>query len=246
MILKQLDGMYVITESLKNYFLGQLNASIPIRVINMMVDPSRFSNTDSISGTDFKYIAYCGSMDIAKDGVDILIQAFGKAIKLIRQPNDLKLMLIGEVTDRHLIGKYQQIIKDSQCEDKVIFTGFVNRENIPPLLQGAEALTLARPESKQAEGGFPTKLGEYLATGKPVVITNTGEISKFLRDGVNAFVAHPGSVDSFMEKLILLFADYKEAVKVGQKGEELVYREFNYYHQAKSLHDFIVDILNKD
>lgn len=243
-ILQRLDGMFVITESLRRYFSEQLKSFIPIQVINMMVDPSRFSISDGKSEVGFRYIAYCGSMDIAKDGVDILIRAFGKALRMIRQPNDLRLLLIGSIPDNHLMKKYQQIIKESQCEDRVVFTGSVSRESIPQLLQGAEALALARPESKQAEGGFPTKLGEYLATGKPVVITNTGEISVFLQDGINAFIVNPGNVDSFVDKLILLFDDYPKAKEIGQKGKELVYNEFNYYTQAKRLNDFIGSILN--
>jgi hypothetical protein len=63
---------------------------------------------------------------------------------------------------------------------------------------------------------------------------------------VNAFVASPGSVDSFTDKLILLFADYPNAIEVGQKGQELVYSEFNYYKQAKRLNDFVDSILNTE
>ena len=48
-------------------------------------------------------------------------------------------------------------------------------------------LVLARPDNIQAKGGFPTKLGEYLATGNPVVVTKVGEIPNYLIDGVNAF-----------------------------------------------------------
>jgi len=242
--LSRINGLFVISNALKRFFDEQVENKIPVQIINMMVDPSRFSISDGKSEVGFRYIAYCGSMDIAKDGVDILIRAFGKALRMIRQPNDLRLLLIGSIPDNHLMKKYQQIIKESQCEDRVVFTGSVSRESIPQLLQGAEALALARPESKQAEGGFPTKLGEYLATGKPVVITNTGEISVFLQDGINAFIVNPGNVDSFVDKLILLFDDYPKAKEIGQKGKELVYNEFNYYTQAKRLNDFIGSILN--
>ena len=50
---------------------------------------------------------------------------------------------------------------------------------------------MARPDSRQARGGFPTKLGEYLATGKPVCVTKVGEITVYLEDNVSAFLAEP-------------------------------------------------------
>lgn len=238
-ILNHLDGIFVISQTLSKYFSEQVKDSVPIQVINMIVDPARFTVSSDNPYGDFRYIAYCGAMDIEKDGVDILIRAFGKAIQCINGYDDLKLLLIGSVSDRHILDKYHQVVKESECEGRVIFTGFVSRETMPGLLNHAEALVLARPKSKQAEGGFPTKLGEYLATAKPVVITKTGEISFFLQDGENAFIAEPGSVDSFAHKLLVLFNDYAEAANVGRRGQKLVYDDFNYLQQARRLNDFI-------
>lgn len=240
LFLQKINGIFVISQALSNYFTYQVSNAVPVQVINMIVDPTRFNVSSDNTYQKYRCAAYCGAMDLEKDGVDILIRAFGKAIQNIENSEDLRLLLIGGVSDNLLMEKYRQIVKESECEGRVIFTGLVSRNKIPGLLNHAEALVLARPQSKQAEGGFPTKLGEYLATGKPVVITNTGEIGLFLRDGENAFVAEPGSIDSFAQKLAFLFNNYREASKIGIKGQELVYNDFNYLQQAKRLHDFIV------
>ncbi len=58
------------------------------------------------------------------------------------------------------------------------------------------------PDSKQAQGGFPTKLGEYLATGNPVCATTVGEIPDYLVDGESVYFAVPGSVDSFADAML--------------------------------------------
>ena len=114
-----------------------------------------------------------------------------------------------------------------------------HREKVPPLLNNASALALARPYNKQSEGGVPTKLGEYLATGKPVIITDTGEISLFLKDGYNAFIAKPGDIDSFSDKISEVFADYPRALVIGKNGRLLTENEFNYLEQARKLAFFI-------
>lgn len=241
LILARINGLFVISEALKKHFEGQVN--IPVQIINMIVDPARFRSQDCNQDIKSRYIAYCGAMDIEKDGVDILIRAFGKALEQIHNAGDLKLILIGEVPEPNLLGKYNALIKESNCEGRVQFTGYVNRENIPGLLNNAAALALARPKSKQAEGGFPTKLGEYLATGKPTIITNTGEIDKFLRDGENAFIAIPGNIDSFAGKIVKVFNNYQEATCIGLNGYDLVQGDFNYLQQAKRLNRFILTIL---
>lgn len=238
-VLKKFDGIYVISKSLKEYFNRILDNKIPVAIINMIVDPTRFKIVPNNKIHKYKYIAYCGTLNDSKDGVDILLQAFGDALLTKKINNDIKLMLIGNCELASFQKKLDNILEEKNCRDNVIFMGRVERIKIPELLNEASALALARPESKQAEGGFPTKLGEYLATGKPVIITKVGEICNFLTDGQNAFVANPGDVNSFSEKISKVFADYPKSLEIGKNGEKLVENEFNYFKQAVKLADFI-------
>jgi glycosyltransferase involved in cell wall biosynthesis len=238
-ILRRFDGIYVISQALKNYFNQCLNYKIPIEIINMIVDPARFKVVDTLPIDTFKYIAYCGTLNSEKDGVDILVEAFEDTLLSGKIPNDIKLLLIGDYIDEAFRTKLNKIIEDNKYINNIIFTGKVERRKIPDLLNRASALVLARPNNKQSEGGFPTKLGEYLSTGKPVIITEVGEISHFLKDGYNAYIAKPGDVESFSEKIYEVFADYPRALEIGKNGRMLVENEFNYFNQAKKLASFI-------
>ena len=238
-VLKKFDGIYVISNALKKYFNQLLNNTIPIEIINMIVDPARFKEVATELNYQHQYIAYCGSLNDDNDGVDILIKAYSDAIMTKKINNDIKLMIIGDHQDESFQKKLGNIFDEKTCINNIIFTGRIERLKVPRLLNGAAALALARPNSKQAEGGFPTKLGEYLATGKPVIITDVGEICNFLIDGHNAFVAKPGDVNSFSEKIREVFVDYPKAMEIGKNGERLVDREFNYFKQAVKLAEFI-------
>lgn len=242
-ILPGFDGIYVISNALRNYFIEITRNKIPVSILNMVVDPSRFTYENNSNTENLKSLVYCGSMDIEKDGVDILIRSFGKAINRQGSKEDLRLTLIGDVSNSILKNKLDRIVEESGCSGRVIFTGLVTRQRIPELLNNAHALALSRPDNKQAEGGFPTKLGEYLTTGKPVIITDVGEIGLFLKDGENAFVANPGSIDSFSDKIVQVFDNYPNALKIGLKGRDLVFSEFNYQKQAQVLIDFIKTVL---
>ena len=68
----------------------------------------------------------------------------------------------------------------------MIFKGFVSRDEMIDLLNSSVGLVLAKPTSAQAETCFPTKLGENLSTGNPIVVTRTGEIPLYLEDGISA------------------------------------------------------------
>src|SRR5262249_1079550 len=118
-------------------------------------------------------IAYCGTLNEHKDGVVTLMRAYAS---IARRFPDVGLCLIGDSYVRSQIPEYRRIATDFDIADRVTFTGSLRREEVPRHLTAARALALARPSSAQAAAGFPTKLGEYLATGNPVVITCTGEI----------------------------------------------------------------------
>jgi len=238
-ILRKFDGIYVISNALKNYINKCVNGRVPIEIINMIVDPARFKKVVTELPFNDSYIAYCGKLNSEKDGVDILVEAFAKALKNGKIPPDIKLLLIGDYENEDFSITLEEVIRNHNCFNSIIFTGKVKRDEIPDLLNQASALALARPDNKQAEGGFPTKLGEYLATGKPVIITDVGEIGAFLKDGFNAFIAKPGDVDDFSEKIAEVFSDYKSALKIGSTGKILVENDFNYLKQAEKLAHFI-------
>ena len=124
-------------------------------------------------------------------------------------------------------------------QNRVHFLGQVTRTEVPNYLKNAKVLTLSRPPSIVADAGFPSKLTEYLATGKPVVVTKVGEIPNYLTDGLNAFLSEAGSVEAFSEKLDFVLGNYEFAKKVGLKGKELTSTIFNYNFQSGRIIGFI-------
>ncbi len=232
-VVKKFNGIYVINNALKKYFSRLTRAEIGI--VNMIVDPSRFEGIPDKPFNEKKYITYCGTLDDKKDGVDILIRSF--ALIANDFPN-ITLELIASLDNKLAKLKMDSLIKELKIENRVLFTGFIVRDNIPKFLKKADILVLARPNNKQAEGGFPTKLGEYLASGVPVVVTNVGEISLFLKDRVNAFIAEPDSIEKFSEKLREVLLN-ENSEQVGREGRKLTYQEFNYLSQAGKIEKLI-------
>lgn len=227
------DKIFVISTALKEYF-AEITHPNRIEILNMFVDLGRFQ--DSFEPVyDFDYIAYCGSMNTDKDGVPILIEAFSEVIKQYRK---LKLVLMGDIQNRPIDINISETIKKLKLENTILFTGYINSTQIPKYLKGAKILALARPDNIQAEGGFPTKLGEYLATGKPVVVTRVGDIPNFISDGINGYLSEPNSRD-FARKIIEILHNYSTASKVGESGRKLAENKFNYKTEVLKIKKFI-------
>jgi glycosyltransferase involved in cell wall biosynthesis len=126
--------------------------------------------------------------------------------------------------------------------ERVEFTGSVGRLEIPGLLREAAAFALPRASGIFSTAGFPTKLGEYLAMGKPVVVTATGDIPLYLRDGVDAYLVPPDDTHAFAARLAEVFADPSAAREVGERGRETARREFDIVSQCRRLADFMEEV----
>jgi glycosyltransferase involved in cell wall biosynthesis len=233
------DGFILISSTLATFNKQLFRKSMPIKIVPIIVDKERFKFSDVKRNN---LITYCGNLFGEKDGVKILIEAFSK---LHLRHTDYKLVLIGDTSRKKEFKVLQQFIKDFGIESKVEFKGFVHRDHIPNLLIQSSVLVLARPDNIQTKGGFPTKLGEYLASGRPVLVTSVSDIPKYIQDGVNGYLAKAGSVDDFTKKLDWILSNFDEAEKVGHKGQKLTEKEFNHVYQAGRVISFMGKIKSK-
>ncbi len=233
-LLKNLDGLFVISKSLEQYYISQGIDSKKIHIINMFVDESRFIGLQRTVSE--KYVAYCGAVSYEKDGCDTLIRAFNIFHKT--HPS-YKLYIIGKGVNEMVLPSLIKLTQELHITDSVIFTGAVPPEKIPQLLFNASILALARPDNLQAKNGFPTKLGEYLATGNPVVVTKVGEIPNFIKHMINGLLAEPDNPVDFAEKLCWIVENPIMAQNIGAKGKELISNAFNSLAQSKKALQFI-------
>jgi len=234
--LPNIDVFAIMTTTLINYYKNYTGEKTKIVHLPMTVDFSRFDGVAVNSDLNKQYIAYCGTMNIKKDGVDILINSF---IKIMDDFPELYLYIAGQLLPKDDYVHLKNIVIKNKAQDRILFLGIISKEEMPGFLSNALVLAMARPQSKQAEGGFPTKLGEYLATGKPVCVTNVGEIGNYLKDNESVFMAEPDSVNSFADALKRALTD-KNAVEIGHNGRNVAFEKFNKDIQKNILYNFLL------
>lgn len=229
------DGLFVITHNLSTYFKGELNYKKTVLVVPMIVDVDRFNH---IINTNNNSIVFSGVLDDQKEGVDLLIRAFFKVLK--RHPN-YTLNLYGKAIDDSQESRYKKMISDLKIDKNIIIHGYKIRDEMTKILLKADIFVFTRPSSLQATYGFSTKLGEYLATGKPVVATRVGEIEGFLKDRKNAFICDPNE-DSIASKICEIIEDYVFALRVAEEGRLCALKHFNNKIETKKVINQIQDL----
>lgn len=236
LVCQRLSGMIVISKGLKQYYIKNGCHPDRVHIVNMIVDSTRFTGLSK--QLKEPYIAYCGAASNNKDGVDQLIKAFSIVVK--KHPC-YKLFIIGDTPNKKEFFENLILVKELGIDQNVIFLGQVPSSEIPQLLINAAILALDRPNNVQAKYGFPTKLGEYLLSGNPVVVTRIGDIPLFLSDGENALIADPDNPICFAEKICWAIEHPLEAEEIGKKGRLVAKSHFDSMTETKKLINIIRD-----
>ena len=224
-------GVFVISSPLKDWFVSRGIEAQRVHIINMIVDYHRF---DGLSKHGFiRYIAYCGNGNNKKDRVDELIRCFHSIAPVFP---DVMLYLIGPTKQTYFDEQDNaELVKQLGLDDRVLFLGEKPSSEIPQLLVDAEVLTLDRPDTVQNRCGFSTKLGEYLMSGNPVVVTSTGDTALFLDDKISALLVNPGDSGRFKQQLTWALNNREEAQIIGKMGRKVAMQSFNYLHETQKM-----------
>lgn len=228
------DGFIIMTEELVKYYSKVKATKANIFLLPMSVDCDRFAELSKNLVTE-KYIG-CTFGYHNRDGLADTLKAY-LLYKNIIGASSYKLWIIGDF--KNLINKNEitKLIEDNNLEADAILKGPYRSDKIPQILFDAECL-ITTPQ-KYTSGGFPTKLGEYLATGNPVISTNCGEIGIYLKNRKNCFLSEPSDINSIADNLVFIHSNQQDASIIGKEGHKLAKTSFNTDKYIDSLIHFL-------
>lgn len=239
---KYADKFIVLSEYLKNYLALRCKSGKRIFIMPNLIDPERFNFKNVMPfRSGLTTIGYVGT-PTRKDGILDLIKSFS----IINRLNcDTHLLIIGDITNGNtLLPELKRYAYGLGIpEDTITFKGLTSHVEIPRLLLSCQILALTRPKGVFAEAGFPTKLGEYFACKKPVVITRVGDMKNYFTDKKEVVFAEPENIQSIVSAFEYLITNPEERVNIGLNGFYWMDEKLNYKNQAQIISDFI-DITN--
>ena len=210
--------LIVISEKLKDYYSQYLPAS-KITLIPIIVDFNRFKE---VSNNSKSYtVGYLGSFG-SKDDVYGIIKSFKNAIEYVP---DLKLKLIGFNPHKREINLE---LRKNKLNGQVEKSGQITYEQVPQWLYKCDLLVMNRTNHSYSHFGFPTKLGEYLATGIPTICTRVGDIENYLEHNVNSYLIEPDNTEELKNAIINRYKNYDTFNSIGQKGRQVAQAQFDY------------------
>jgi glycosyltransferase involved in cell wall biosynthesis len=123
----------------------------------------------------------------------------------------------------------------------VRFLGRVRDEEYLSTLVSAHCLVLPRPESQIVKAAFPTRLPEFLSTGRPVLTTNVPDVPRYLEAGIHAEIVTGDTSNALASGLLRLWRDPERALRIGLAGKNRGCQVFDYRHYIAKLSEFILN-----
>ncbi|KAF5039732.1 Glycosyl transferases group 1 [anaerobic digester metagenome] len=237
--LKLFDGFIVISKELKSFYT---NFSENVFLLPMTIDSDRFQEVLNKEKSKPKYIALTfGTHN--RDGLYESVVAYHKYYKM-NTLNPFLLYLVGDYAK--LCEKFPECyqiinyIKSNRLTNNIFILGKQPIEKVPSILIGASCL-LTTP-IRYASGGFPTKLGEYMLSGVPVVATNAGEISDYVINKFDILLSNVGDLTDVARNILFIQEHPLEAFKIGRNGMNTAKTKFNADTYINDLIKFIYSL----
>ena len=123
----------------------------------------------------------------------------------------------------------------------VINVGFLPRHKLLSALQLADIFIQPGWNTPFNLQRFPSKVLEFLALGKPVILPQLNSDQK-LTDGLNGFILQEGGSEEILRNVHRILADPIRAKTVGLEGKAFAVCHFDWKDKAKTLEDFYASL----
>ena len=230
--MQHFDGIVPISHTLDEY--AHLHSpKTKTLIVPILVEDDK---NVAIGGNDYKvpYIVHTGTMLENKDGISYILKAFAEFKK--NDTSDCRLVFTGPQANEHC--SYLPLIESLGIQPYVDLLGMVSMEKVTSLQHHAALSIIYKSENLQTKYCFPTKLGEMLVSGVPVIATSVGEANYYLKNRENEYVVKPFDVDELANSMTHVLTNNEEGEKIGAQGRKLALDSFSPIYHGKKMAAF--------
>ena len=170
------------------------------------------------------YVIFVGAL-AAWQGIRQLIDA----TYVEAWPDDVKLLICGD-------GVMKGYVQNAVPDGIVIYPGVVSYEQVPELVSGSLAglAPIELSEIRSPGSLSPLKVYEYLACGRPAIVSNDPGMVKLVEDGPCGLVLSENSPDGIAEAVLWVRANNERCRDMGKYGRKLVVENHSWAARAKA------------
>jgi|SRR6185312_5051637 len=178
------------------------------------------------------YFLFCGHASY-KEVIKFIIDSY----ELIGDTSYfLYLIVNGYDNDKKELIEY---IESKSISKKISIFSNLSENQLYSFYKNADALLIPLRPTLQDTARFPHKIGEYLASGNPIISTAYGEINYYFSDMKNMLIAKSYNPNLFAEKMKFIIDFPVESKIIGEQGKKIAVEKFEYRAIAEPLNKFL-------
>lgn len=233
-VLPRADHLFVITRNLFELY-RQTIAPERILLTPIIADADAFPQSGRTADGSARLL-WIGNFR-PFEGLEFLVETIGH---LAGRRQDFTCEVYG-ITPKHeaYAAKLRQRIAELGLESRLRLHPAIPHREVPALLQTADVLLIPREDSELNRSNLPTKLVDYLMSGRPVVSSRVGEILHYAEHGREIIYADDPSVEAFARAVEGVLARPDRGLEIGRQGRRLAESRFDYRQVGKSIGEFL-------
>lgn len=212
-----------------------------IRVIHYGIDLGKFTPSEYDSSSKLPFTILSVARLVEKKGQKYLLEACNILAK--RGITNFGCKIIG---DGPLKGDLEELALSFGLSENVQFMGACPTDKVILILKESALFVLPCIIAKDGDmDGMPNALIEAMALAKPVISTYISGIPELIKDGAGILVPpeDPEALALALEEIYLMIPEARTAM--GQKGREIVEREFDMTKEVKKIKDLFINSLQE-
>lgn len=222
------DAVVVISEYLKHKYQGRAARTYLVPTI---VD-CHYWEVGPEPCTDTPVLLYAGCFDQQEELNNLIA-----ALALLRdRDRRFRAVFVGAHREANRVGNVLSAIRERRLETRVEMRGFMPLDEVRENVAQANLLLNIRRDGIWSRSGLSTKLSEYLASGRTVIATDLGDVSRYLRHNHSALlVPASATTDQIATAIEQGLASRELRARIGEEGRKVAWRHFDIAVVKKTL-----------
>jgi glycosyltransferase involved in cell wall biosynthesis len=231
--MKRADHVLAVVQEAKEAYKKSGIESEKITIVSNTVDTDwfdRYSSGYEKYDTDEFMITYSGGLSGHHRGLDTAVKSQPIINSEIR---DAKLRMAG---GGPLEENLKNLAQRLNIKENIEFTGWVDFTEIPKYVRAADVGIVPHRSNPHTNTTVPHKLFHYMASGIPVIVTETDAVARIVRETNSGLVVPPEDSEAFAEAAVEL-ADSDRRTELGENGRMAVEKKYNWSCDEKRLQE---------
>ncbi|MCP4905558.1 MAG: glycosyltransferase family 4 protein [bacterium] len=230
-------GVVVNTRTFRDHIMERGVAAEDIELIYNGIDPTLFRPRpknevllEEHGLANHFTVAYVGTLGLAH-GLSLLIDVAGR----LEQRTELRFVLIGDGADR---AKLEAEVARRGLKN-VVMLGLQPRAAMPEWIASIDLLLVMLRDLPVFETVIPSKIFEFLAQERPVVLAAKGEIRRMIEEAQGAIVIDPEVEDQLVAAIEHVMDAPERAARLAESGRRWVENGFIRDDLARRMASFL-------